>query len=225
MFEITEDFGAFKGVDSYTLEPIRNKESSMFTDTVNVDALEYREECDYYKWNGYTEKFDKYIPIVFNIDPFVADTRQMQEAGWRMSVKQKTYESRMYLNFTNKKNFGFRVRLPPKVYRSFTDIFVALDHYVSDVEFSQVSELNIRVVKTIEYMDREVIKNVIINRVSSFEEVMQNERERIMNVIGDYRGEVVELPDNVIDLSEYLKEPKKIESSEVFFNELLQKIG
>ena len=129
----------------------------------------------------------------------------------------------MYLHFHNKKNFGFRIRLPAKSYRSFSDIFVALDHYVSEVKFSQMGILNCCSVPT--YINREVVKYVNVPSEVSFEDAMKNERKRIMSEIGDYRGEQIELPDNVLNISEYLKEPKKIEPSEVFFNELLQKIG
>lgn len=167
-------------------------------------------------WYGYTEDFRKYPNITFLFDPFEASTHVM--TGWRMNFKQKTRESRMYLHFHNKKNFGFRIRLPKKEYKSIESIFLALqssnkyDIYLSDKAVTNVVERHI-------YVTKEVVKT------PSFEEVMAAERNRIFTEIGDYRGSTKELPDNVIDFSEYLREPTPVVSTENFAEELVKKLG
>lgn len=143
-----------------------------------------------------------------------------------MEIKQKTSKSRLYIHVHNKKNFGFRVRLPGKVYSSIEQIFDALAEASRQGLSVQLSQMSVTNVVEVPYKVKvEVTKLVEVPQENSFETAMQRERERILTEIGDYRGTPVVLPDNVIDFSEYLQEPKPVVPTEQAYQELLKKMA
>lgn len=191
----------------------------------NNSPLEFIERCNIRGGiRGYTDRLDKYPNVIFQISPLTIQTTLL--SNWRLEFKQKTSQSRMYLHFHNKKNFGFRVQLNRQKYEDILDIFFSLGtpgtnpitfepHLVFTSEHSvfikapEVSKPKV-VHKTV-YVDRPVPTEI------SFEEFHQKERERIFASIGDFRGvkNSKEIDySNVIDFEEYLKEIQDIQPSD-----------
>ena len=150
-------------------------------------------EIDRNKTYGKLYDFKSYNPVEFNIPPVRFSTHDMND--WVMEFRQKYKLSRMFLHFHNQKNFGFRIRLPAKVYSSINDIINAIPKIV-------VFESSFQSFKTIIEHD--------------FESVLKSEQKRIVEELGDYRGSERQLPDNVVDFSDYLKEPLPIKTTEQF---------
>lgn len=173
-------------------------------------------------WYGYTEDFKKYKNIPFNLSPALFNTHDM--IGWRMYFSQKYSKSRMYLHFSNKKNFGFRVRLRKKTYMGIADIFETC--YTDVIDDVNIFSSEDSVVYNHETKNNWHIKPMPVNNsIITMESVLKQERERILTSIGDYRGSKIEYPDNVIDFSEYLKEPVPLEPTEIVMEKLLSSLG
>lgn len=183
---------------------------------------------------GFTEEFCRYVNFQFSIPPALFRTHEMK--GWRMEFKQKTSHSRMYVHFHNKMNFGFRLRLAPKVYNNIHDIFdnmgqrrineYTLEPYMFISSEKAITNLApaTKTVKKVVYKDHYVIRE----SETSFESAMENERNRILDVIGDYRGVKNNNEfdySNVIQLDEYLKDTAEIQSTEEVYGDLLQSLG
>jgi hypothetical protein len=174
---------------------------------------------------GYTEKFQDYPNIQLIISPMEFYTHDL--VGWRLNIKQKTSASRLYLHFHNKNNFGFRIRLPAKYYYGIDAIFIALarsckleGNALTPAFVLSSSEMSVtNVIEKVVVVEEKVVKK------QSFEEAMASERERIFKEIGDYRGKRIQLPDNVIDFSEYLREREEIEPSNEVFEDLMKSLG
>lgn len=169
------------------------------------------------RWDGYTELFENYQCVTFNFPPITIKTHDLK--GWRMYFRQKNSKSRLYLHFNNKKNFGFRTRLPARQYVSIADMF----YYMYDTEWNITSSENSVTNVVQKYVNTTETKIVKVN--TTLEEALAVENQRILSEIGDYRGKKVIVPDNVIDFSAYMKEPKPIESSEVIFERLLENLA
>lgn len=172
-----------------------------------------------YYWSGFTEDFKKYHNVELSFPPVKIKTHDMQACGWRMSFRQKTRHSRLYLHFNNQKNFGFRVRLPASNYIAIDDFFWNLHAVDFDnksayaMESSQMAVTNVR--------------NVVISvkEHMTIEESLQKEQERIKSALDGYRGEVRTLPDNVVDIDDYLKEPRSYVPSEVTLDSLVRALA
>lgn len=156
--------------------------------------------------SGWVNNFKPYPLIWFDFMPFTFNTHQLD--GWEMRFKQKTTKSRMYLHFYNKRGFGFRLRLPAKLYYDINDVFNSIPRNINP-RSSESSVVNVRNGK----------------EPMSFEEAAAAERQAILERIGDYRGEKVDLPDNVVDFLDYLKEPKPIKTTDEMVEDIARQIG
>ena len=149
-----------------------------------------------------------------DFSPVYIWTHYLQDDNWRMNFSQRRPESKLYLHFHNKKNFGFRIRIPFFNHsKTIKEIFDRL-YNINNFSFSS-SEI----ARTI------VNEKIIYVKENSFEESMNIEKNRILNAIGDYRGTKVNLPDNVADFTEYLKEPIRIVPTENLIDSLLTSVG
>lgn len=168
-------------------------------------------------WYGYTEDFQKYPNIQFNFPPISFHIHQLN--GWRLEINQKTSGLRCYVHLHNKKNFGFRVRLPAKKYNSVDEIISSMSLGSATFKESENSFTNV--------VEKEVLVRDIVKEMS-FEQFHINEREQILNRIGDYRGgqnNDIDFSENIINISDYLKEPKQIEPTEQVIEQLFRAIG
>lgn len=172
---------------------------------------------------GYTEKFKSYKNILIDFSPFNAWTHSFEGLGWRMEFRQKTTRSRMYLHFKNNQGFGFRIRIPAKFFSSINEIFYTLYDNGTMIYSSENAVLTMR--KEIHYTPIKEKQYVYVKEQQTFEEALKFEHERIMNEIGDYRGIRKELPDNVINFSDYLKDPIEVTSYEENIQNLLTSLG
>lgn len=145
-----------------------------------------------YKTQGIIRNFKPYPCVTFHIPPMKFTSHEMD--GWVMDFRQKTIHSRMYLHFYNGKGFGFRLRLPAKGYRSIDDIMNAIS---GDIVYKESQKAY-------------AVVNHIPVKEMTFEDALKKEQERIHAEIGDYPIDVKNVTDNVIDFSNYLKEPKEV---------------
>lgn len=178
-------------------------------------------------FRGVVEDFKKFDNILFNYNPAVFETHRMY--NWRMEFRQRRAGARMYLHFHNKRNFGFRIRLPKgeytlkSIFETLSELVWEIDPTLSEVGFSAVLEKSsIRIEKEFVPVEHTVTQQFI---PISFEESMKNEQKRIHGVIGDYRGTSRELPDNVIDFTEYLKEPVDILPTDQIYEDIARKLA
>lgn len=161
--------------------------------------------------------FYLYPALTFHFPPIQFNTHQLDSVpgDWRLRFNQNLTTTRLKLALFNDVGFGFRMRLPGKLYTSIEDIFKTAQGHTSRVVPSEYANIGFPA-DTSTALFVEPDEEMVYQYLAKYNE---QRRQRL----GDWRPAKPPMANNVIDLIDHMDINTNIDTRDI--QDRLRKIG